>query len=225
MKWRLHLIILGILLTAVLPSFAGVTPKDGGTIEALINLHKLIKHKEDDALVKITASLGEQSVITKGAVKFDSTRTKLDSRLNNAYSYVILGAALASTGTSLYQLINEYAQFTSATTKTMFNKPMVAWYYSEAMYACAKDVKELKKLYLTLSAAGANIMRGTMDEKLDLVYAIKDNIDDMRRIIDEAYMWCSCVVMGGFHYDYIWDILNSEVTDAIAEDLIKQWNS
>lgn len=222
---KLHLIVIAIFLTTVLPCSAEVipVPNDGATLEALINLHKLIKHKEDDALAKVTASYGEQSIITKGAIKFDSTRTKLDSRLNNAYSYVILGAALASTGTSLYKLIDEYATFTSATTKTMFNKPMVAWYYTSAMYACAKDVKELKKMYLTLSAAGVNVLRATMDEKLSLVYLLKDYIDDMRRIIDEAYMWCSCVVMGGFHYDYIWDILNSEVTDAIAKELIEQW--
>jgi hypothetical protein len=32
------------------------------------------------------------------------------------------------------------------------------------------------------------------------------------------------VAVGGFHYDYIWDILNSEVTDEIATGLINQWN-
>jgi hypothetical protein len=29
--------------------------------------------------------------------------------------------------------------------------------------------------------------------------------------------------MGGFHYDYIWDILNSDVKDEIATKVIDKW--
>ena len=29
--------------------------------------------------------------------------------------------------------------------------------------------------------------------------------------------------MGGFHYDYIWDILNSDVKDEIAKKVIDKW--
>ena len=63
-----------------------------------------------------------------------------------------------------------------------------------------------------------------MDEKLDLINNIKNSIDAMRGIIDSAYWWASAVAIGGFHYDYIWDILNSDVTDAIAKEVINQWN-
>ncbi len=44
----------------------------------------------------------------------------------------------------------------------------------------------------------------------------------MRGIIDSANVWCSLITVGGFRYDYIWDILNSEVTDKIAEGVINQ---
>lgn len=220
---RMRFIMVLTLMVMTVPSFAIDSPHDVGTIEALINLHKVIKGAEQDALEKVTTSYGEQSLVTKGATKYNDTRSTLDSKLNNAYSYVILGAALAGTGTDLYKLIDTYSKFTSAATRTMFKKPMVAWYYAEANYACSREVKNIKKMYLTISASGLNIMKASMDEKLDMIHELRMYIQNMQGIIDQAYAWCSVVATGGFHYDYIWDILNSEVTDAIATGLIDKW--
>ena len=200
-------------------------PNDLPTIEALISLHKLIKGEEDKALAQVTASYGSQSLVTKGATKFNAARSTLDSKLSNAYSYVILASALAATGTNLYKLIRDYTQFTAATTQSAFRKPMVAWYYTEACYACAREVRLIQQQYLTLSASGLNVLKASMDEKLDLIYSLKASIDRMEGIISQAYTWCSIVTVGGFHYDYIWDILNSEVTDGIAREVITRWNA
>jgi hypothetical protein len=213
-----------MVLSITLPGRAIDYPDDPATIEALISLHKLIKREEDKSLQRITTSFGEQSWVTKGATKFNEARSTLDSKLNNAYSYVILGAALAGTGTDLYKLIRDYGKFTSSTTKAMFRKPQVAWYYAEANYALAREVKAIKKMYVTLSATGINVMRASMDEKLDLVYELKDHIGRALGIIDDAYLWAGIVTTGGFHYDYIWDILNSDVTDGIAREVISKWN-
>lgn len=198
-------------------------PHDPGTIEALISLHKLIKGEEDKALAKVTASFREQSVITKGAGKFSAVRTVLDSKLNNGYSYVILAGALGSTANDLYRLINEYSRFTQSTFGNTFKKPIVAWYYAEANVACARELKIIKALYATMTASGMNVMKASMDEKLRLVMELKSCIDNMRAIIDSANVWCSIITVGGFRYDYIWDILNSEVTDKIAEGVITKW--
>ena len=198
-------------------------PHDPGTIEALISLHKLIKGEEDKALAKVTASFREQSVITKGAGKFSAVRTVLDSKLNNGYSYVILAGALGSTANDLYRLINEYSRFTHSTFGNTFKKPIVAWYYAEANVACARELKIIKALYATMTASGMNVMKASMDEKLRLVMELKSCIDNMRGIIDSANVWCSIITVGGFRYDYIWDILNSEVTDKIAEGVITKW--
>jgi len=211
---KYHTIIICILAVAILyPSKAHAFdyPNDQPTIEALISLHKLIKKEEEKALEKVAASYGEQSLVTKGATKFNDVRMTLNSKLNNAYSYVILGTALASTGTDLYRLIDTYAKFTKNTAKYAFKKPAVAWYYTEANFACAREVKNIKRMYATLTASGLNVMRASMDEKLVL------------GIIDSANLWCSIVVMGGFHYDYIWDILNSDVKDEIATKVIDKW--
>ncbi len=199
-------------------------PQDFPTIEALISLHKMIKGEEDSARDKIAVSFGEQSLVTKGANKFNDARTTLDSKLSNGYSYVLLAASLSYTASSMYKLIQEYSEFAQLSVQYSTKKPMVAWYFAEANLACSREIKNIKALYLTMTASGLNVMKASMDEKLNLVNSIKTSIDTMRGIIDSAYCWASIVAVGGFHYDYIWDILNSEVTDEIATGLINQWN-
>jgi len=225
---KYHIIIICILALVIpMPMSAAAfdLPNDQPTIEALISLHKLIKKEEEKALEKVAVSYGEQSLVTKGATKFNDVRMTLNSKLNNAYSYVILGTALASTGTDLYRLIDTYADFTKNTAKYALKKPAVAWYYTEANYACAREVKNIKQMYLTLSASGLNVMKASMDEKLELVNTLHAYISNMLGIIDSANLWCSIVAMGGFHYDYIWDILNSKVKDEIAAQVIAKWYS
>ena len=83
------MIIMGLAMF-LCPRRAGLeTPGDMATIEALINLHKVMKSAEDEAMRKIAVSFGEQSVVTMGAKKFNDVRTTLDSKLNNMHSYVI----------------------------------------------------------------------------------------------------------------------------------------
>ncbi len=200
-------------------------PKNAATIEALIDLHKDMKSAEDRAMENISISYGEQSAVTKKTVNFHDVKSTLNTKLNNAYSYVLLAAALSGTANSLYKLINEYADFTSSMASTVTSKPMVGWYYTEAMFACEREIKNIKALYATMTASGLNIMKASMDEKLNMIFQIKASIDSMLRIIDDANFWCSCVAIGGFAHDYIWDILNSEVTDKIAEGLITKWNN
>lgn len=68
---------------------AGVIPKDLPTIEALIALHKAVKKDEDKAMQRVAASFGEQSLLTKGAGKFNDVRTTLNTKLDNAHSYLV----------------------------------------------------------------------------------------------------------------------------------------
>lgn len=221
----IRIIIITIISLWAVTANAFEYPKDLPTIEALIDQHKTIKKAEDASALQVATSLGEQSLITKGAEKFNKMRTTLDTKLNNAYSYVLLGSSLAYTGTSLYKLSQEYADFAKNTYRHALRKPMVAWYFTEANLAASREIKNLKNLYLTLSASGINVMKASMDEKLHLVMQIRESIDNIRAIISDANLWCSIVVMGGFRYDYIWDILNSELTDEIARQIITKWNN
>ena len=133
-------------------------PGDLPTIEALISLHKMIKGQEDDARDRIAVSFGEQSLITKGAEKFNDARTTLDSKLSNGYSYVLLAACLSSTANSMYRLIQEYSEFAQLSAKYTTKKPMVAWYFAEANLACSREIKNIKTLYMTMAASGVNVM-------------------------------------------------------------------
>ncbi|MCS2793839.1 hypothetical protein NXW97_17845 [Bacteroides faecis] len=217
---------LALALSFVLPvkSFAYVLPKDLPTIEALIALHKAIKKDEDKALQRVAASFGEQSLITKGANKFNDVRTTLDTRLSNANSYLVLAGAISSTANSLYQLVRDYKNFTSHTFKYVSDKPFVAWYYTDANVAIAREIKYCYKLYATVAASGINLMKASMDEKLNLVLALKSTIDKARAIIDNANLYCYLVTNCGWKLDYIWEILNSTVKEEIADRIINQWN-
>lgn len=199
-------------------------PKDMPTFEALMALHKAVKKDEDQALARIATSFGEQSLVTKGAEKFNDLRSTLDTRLNNAYSYVVLAAAISSTASSLYLLTKEYKDFTVNTYRHVSEKPFVAWYYTEANVAIAREIRHARKLYATVAASGINLMKASMDEKLNLVMLLKDTIENARRIIDNANLYCYLVTDCGWKPDYIWEILTSEVKDGIVSAVVNKWN-
>ena len=216
-----------IILIAILLPFKSLAfdfPKDLPTFEALMALHKAVKKDEDQALARIATSFGEQSLVTKGAEKFNDVRSTLDTKLNNAHSYVVLAAAISSTASSLYILTKEYKDFTANIYKYVSKKPFVAWYYAEANVAIAREIKHAQKLYATVAASGINLMKASMDEKLNLVMTLKDSIENARRIIDNANLYCYLVTDCGWKPDYIWEILTSDVKDEIVSAVIGRWN-
>lgn len=220
-------VISSILLALLLPFTAGAFdfPRDLPTFEALMALHKAVKKDEDQAVARIATSFGEQSLVTKGAKKFNDVRSTLNSKLNNAYSYVVLAGAISSTANSLYMLTKEYKDFTVNTYKYVSEKPFVAWYYADANVAIAREIKHARKLYASVAASGINLMKASMDEKLNLVMTLKNTIDNARRIIDNANLYCYLVTDCGWKPDYIWEILTSSVKDEIVEGVVEKWNN
>ena len=212
-----------VSFTAPDRALAYVLPKDLPTIEALISLHKAVKKDEDQALQRVATSFGEQSLLTKGAIKFNDVRTTLDTKLSNAHSYLVLAGAISSTANSLYQLVRDYKDFTSNTFIHVSKKPFVAWYYADANVAISREVKHCYKLYAFVAASGINLMKASMDEKLNLVMTLKTTIDKARYIIDNANLYCFLITDCGWKPDYIWEILNSTVKDEIAEKVINKW--
>lgn len=67
-------------------------------------------------------------------------------------------------------------------------------------------------------------MKASMDEKLNLVMTLKTSIDRARYIIDNANLYCFLITDCGWKPDYIWEILNSNVKDEIANKVINKWN-
>ena len=79
---RIGLLCMALSMLLPAKSYAFVTPKDLPTIEALIALHKAVKKDEDQALKRVATSFGEQSLVAKGAIKFNDVRTTLDTKLD-----------------------------------------------------------------------------------------------------------------------------------------------
>lgn len=124
--WKITIGTVGLMLALSVQASAVVVPKDLPTIEALIALHKAVKKDEDQAMQRVAMSFGEQSLVTKGANKFNEVRTTLDTRLGNAHSYLVLAGAISSTANSLYQLVRDYKDFTGNTFRSVSKKPFVA---------------------------------------------------------------------------------------------------
>lgn len=222
--WKITIGTVGLMLALSVQASAVVVPKDLPTIEALIALHKAVKKDEDQAMQRVAMSFGEQSLVTKGANKFNEVRTTLDTRLGNAHSYLVLAGAISSTANSLYQLVRDYKDFTGNTFRSVSKKPFVAWYYADANVAISREVKHCYKLYASVAASGINLMKASMDEKLNLVLTLKSTIYKARYIIDNANLYCYLVTNCGWKPDYIWEILNSTIKDEIADKVINKWN-
>ncbi len=218
------LFVICVLLTFSVSAGSFELPKDLPTFEALMALHKCVKKDEDAALERVATSFGEQSIVTKGAKKFNDVRTTLDTKLNNAYSYVVLAGAISATANSLYLLTKEYADFTENTYQNVLKKPFVAWYFTEANVAISREIKHCYTLYASVAASGINVMKASMDEKLNLVMTLKTSIDRARYIIDNANLYCYMITECGWKPDYIWEILTSDVKDEIVKIVINNWN-
>ena len=108
--------------------------------------------------------------------------------MNNAYSYIVLAGAISSTANSLYQLVKEYKDFTANTFSNVSKKPFVAWYYADANVAISREIKHCYTLYASVAASGINLMKASMDEKLDLVMTLKATIDRARYIIEPVLL-------------------------------------
>lgn len=218
-------IILSVLLVALsISSRAGIVgPDDLPTISALISLHKAMAKAEEVSVKQVGVSYGEQQIATNNASKFNELRTTLNTKLNNAHQWVILAAATSKTTLDVGNATKEYIQFVDLTRKNLFRKPQIAWYFAEANYNVSKRVSLLKKSVALMVASETNILKASLSERINMIYDIQDQVAVIRGIISQALFWSRCVSLGGFKYDYIWDILNSDVYEGIANDLIGKW--
>jgi hypothetical protein len=183
-----------------------------------------MRKQEDEANLNIATSYAEQNLVAKGAKKFNDVRSTLNSKINNIYSYVILVSAISNTANSLYKLADEYKDFTVNTYNNFTKKPFILWYYTNANYQIYKEVKHCQKLYSIFAASGVNIWRAPMDDKYNLLYRMHATVEQARGIIRQANLFCEWMVNGTYKPDYIWEILDADATDEIAQSLILNWS-
>ena len=86
----------------------------------------------------------------------------------------------------------------------LFRKPQIAWYFAETNYNVAKRISLLKNSITLLVASETNILKASLDERIEVIYNIQEQIAVIRSLINQALFWSKCVSLGGFRYDYIW---------------------
>jgi len=215
-----------LALVAALPMSAGKViplPRDLPTIEALINLHKMVRKEEAVATARLVSTEAEQSLISKGTAKVREVREYLDTRSSNAYSYVMFASSLSSASLALYKLINDYSEFTRYVASTVADKPGVVWYFTNAQVSINRQIKHLQRLMVKMTAQGFNLIKATMDERLNMVFTIQSGIESIRGIIHNASLYCSLVGDGYWRPDYAKEIMNSEIMHDIAKKVISRW--
>ena len=219
------IILILLLFLSTYNSWAGIVgPDDLPTISALIELHKQMAKAEELSVHQVSASYLEQGVATENT-KFHEVRKTLNSKLNNAHQWIILAAAMSKTTLDVGNATKEYIQFTKLMSNNLFRKPQIAWYFAETNYNVAKRISLLKNSITLLVASETNILKASLDERIEVINNIQEQIAVIRSLINQALFWSKCVSLGGFRYDYIWDILNSDVYDGIAKDIINNWTS
>lgn len=201
-----------------------VIPEDMPSIIALIELHKKMAKAEDQSVKQVTESSVIQDQTTNHSSKFNEVRNTLNTKLNNVHQVVLLGSLQARVALNVKDVINSYYEFADLVRSNLGRKPQVAWYFAEANYQIYERIKLLKNTFPMLFVSNSPLLKASLSERIELFYTIQSQIDIINGIIRQAYLWCRCVTIGGFHYDYIWDILNSDVCSKIADNIINDWN-
>lgn len=201
-----------------------VLPDDLPTIEALIKLHKMMASAEDKAVAQVAASKAEEDLISDKTTKFDKVRQTLNSKLDAANQWAYLAATISHVTLESYDAVKDYASYTKLVTKYVKRKPQLAWYFYECNVNLNRQISIMKKSIVTLLAAETNLLKASMQQRIDMALEIQANISQIRSIISGALWWGKCVAIGGFEYDYIWDILNSDVMNGIVENAVNLWD-
>ena len=202
---------------------AGILPHDMATIEALIDQHKQNMSAEDESNKQLASNAAIKAMVKDVSKKYDDVKTILDKKSGDALAYLSLAVEMSRCVTNTVKLTKEYQEFTSFAAAHAGSKPMVAWYTLEANNKVYKEIKNIRKQYLTVAATGTNFFRATNKERMNIIWTLNQSITNMRDVIQQAYMWCDLLVGGYVHEDHIWEILSSPVLEDIGKTVINEW--
>lgn len=199
-------------------------PADVGTLEILIDAHKVMKEAELKALAKIETNKVEQSFITKSTKRYNEVKKVLNTKMKDANSYLLLASSIMKITLNLKRVGQEYAAFTKNSVKYVSDSPLASAYYADANYQIGKEVKHAYKLIANYSAAGFNLLTASNDEKIKMIFLINMSVSKIRDLIYHADLMMRTLIRTGFDVMYISDILTTELCNDISNKLTKQWN-
>lgn len=200
-------------------------PSDLPTVEALMSLHKTLAKWEESSRNQVAAGVVSQEGVTTETNKFYQVRDALNSKLEAGHQWIYLAGLISQLTLETVDITKKYAEFTKFYYANAHHKPQITLPFAECNYYIYKNVKLIQKSMATLAAQNFNVFYCTMEERMNLIFDLQSQLERIRGIIDDNYWWCRCIVLGGFHYDFIWEILNSKMLDEIARGLIGDWNN
>ena len=199
-------------------------PADIGTLEVLIDAHKLMKEAELKSLAKIEINKEEQNFITKTTKCYNEVKTVLNSKMKDVNSYLLLVSSIMRISVNLKKVTEEYATFSKNSVKYVSDSPLSSAYYADANYQIGKEVKHVYKLIANYTATGFNLMTASNDEKIKMIFLINMSVSKIRDLIFHADLMMRTLIRSGFDVIYISDILTTDLCNDISNKLIKQWN-
>lgn len=218
----LHVCVASMALPKTIP--IPVPPADLPTAEALMELHKKVARAEEEAKNKLSFATGVRTEVKKATTQFYEVRDVLNTKLDAASQWFVLAGGISRLSLQVVNLTKDYLAYQKFFLDHA-KKPEIAFQFATCNYMVYKKVRLIEKSMATLAASNFNLLKCTMKERMQLIWDLQSEIGQIQGIISSSYWYARCIVLGGFHYDFIWDILTSDVTDQIAEDVINQWNT
>lgn len=206
-------------------SVLSIRAADFPNMELFISLHKKNAAAEKASLRQLETSALLVNQIKKGVEKVKNGRDILATRTKDVTGNAIIWLRVASIGKQLAELTNSFIEYTKEIPRFTEENPMNLWYYTEALNSCYDEAKNLKKRLESLGAAQLDLMHATMDEKLMLINNIEASINTCKLILENAYLYARFPIYEGYTYYFIWDIIDSKTTDAIAHEVINLYVS
>lgn len=198
-------------------------PSDMPTVEALMNLHKILATWEDASMKQVALSKVAQDTVTGKTNKFYQVRDMLNSKMEVGYQWVTLASLVSRLTLSTVNLLKDYKDFQKTFAKSVKKEPIVILNYATTNYNLYNKITLMEKTLATVFASEAGIFKADMKERMEMLMVLEGEVDELRSIIRDASWWIYCMSGDDYRIDYIWEILNNDVLNKIAQDLCVKW--
>lgn len=216
--------ILAILLCCPKAGAVAV-PGDPVTIEALISLHKMTVDNEKEIRDRLAEMEAIQVVLKLESRKTEDKVEMLHSKLKVFNSWVLLASAMSNLTMEVADLTKEVTKFTSEGAQLMGKDVFVATIYAQAIYKIQKYIKQSIKDMATLGLSNTDILRASMEQRLNIVYHIKGRLEVIENIMSSARWHARWLTGKGFTFYNIEYLVSSDMMQDILKATIKMWTN
>lgn len=222
---RITHILLSLMLVSSLRMYGVAVPGDPITIEAFIELHKMTVDNERDIRDRLAEMEATQVVLKLETRKTEDKVEMLHSKLKVYNSWVILGTAVSNLALEVAELTKEVSTFTQEAPELLCKNPFGTTIYANAIYRIQKYVKQSIKDMATMGLSNADILRASMEQRINLVYQIKNRLEVIENIMSSARWYARWLNGKEFIYYNIEQLVSSEMMQDIMKATIKMWMS